>query len=138
MLFVAGFMDVLRQNWHKYRDRLLPVIQATERRNSHLFSDEIDKALSSDRAFLFIGEDGFFVLQPLSENGVVTVNVMFAFDWGGNAIERYQASIERLSREIGATGLKLYTVVKGLVPLLKQQHWQLTNDDRIMRFIKPL
>ncbi|PSU89931.1 hypothetical protein C0W35_18165 [Photobacterium kishitanii] len=131
-------MIFIKAVWKDYREKLLLIIQATEKRNSHTFSDEIDKALSFDRAFLFIGEDGFFVLQPLSENGVVTVNVMFAFDWGGNAIERYQASIEQLSREIGATGLELYTVVKGLVPLLKQQHWQLTNNDRIMRFIKPL
>ncbi|PSU19625.1 hypothetical protein CTM97_20995 [Photobacterium phosphoreum] len=131
-------MNIKQETWSVYRDKLLLIIRSTEQRNYHQFSDEIDQALSSDRAFLFVGEDGFFVLQPLSENGVVTVNVMFAFNWGGNAIERYQNMIEQLSREIGATGLELYTVVKSLVPLLEQQHWQLTNGDRIMRFIKPL
>ncbi|WP_235604124.1 hypothetical protein [Photobacterium kishitanii] len=103
-----------------------------------MFSDEIDEALSNDRAFLFVGEDGFFVLQPTSSKGIVTVNVMFAFNWESNAITRYQSIIEQLSREIDARELELYTVVKSLVPLLEQQHWQLTNDDRVMRFIKPL
>ncbi|PSU69797.1 hypothetical protein C9J22_13030 [Photobacterium phosphoreum] len=131
-------MRINKQNWLKFREKLLPIIRETEQRNHHQFSDEIDQALSSDRAFLFVGEDGFFVLQPLSENSVVTVNVMFAFNWGGNAIERYQNRIEQLSREIGATGLELYTVVKSLVPLLEQQDWQLTNGDRVMHFIKPL
>ena len=131
-------MNIAKQNWQQYRDKLLPIIQTTEKRNSHLFSDEIDKALSSGRAFLFVGEDGFFVLQPLSENSVMTVNVMFAFNWGGNAIERYQNMIEQLSREIDATELELYTVVKSLVPLLEQQDWQLTNGDRVMHFTKPL
>ncbi|MEC6796768.1 hypothetical protein C9J20_09050 [Photobacterium phosphoreum] len=131
-------MNIAKQNWQQYRDKLLPIIQTTEKRNSHLFSDEIDKALSSGRAFLFVGEDGFFVLQPLSENSVMTVNVMFAFNWGGNAIERYQNMIEQLSREIGATELELYTVVESLVPLLEQQDWQLTNGDRVMHFTKPL
>lgn len=131
-------MNIAKQNWQQYRDKLLPIIQTTEKRNSHLFSDEIDKALSSGRAFLFVGEDGFFVLQPLSENSVMTVNVMFAFNWGGNAIERYQNMIEQLSREIDATELELYTVVESLVPLLEQQDWQLTNGDRVMHFTKPL
>lgn len=131
-------MNIAKQNWQQYRDKLLPIIQTTEKRNSHLFSDEIDKALSSGRAFLFVSEDGFFVLQPLSENSVMTVNVMFAFNWGGNAIERYQNIIEQLSREIGATELELYTVVESLVPLLEQQDWQLTNGDRVMHFTKPL
>ncbi|MCD9525533.1 hypothetical protein [Photobacterium carnosum] len=131
-------MNIKQETWSVYRDKLFLIIRSTEQRNHHQFSDEIDQALSSDRAFLFVGEDGFFVLQPLSENSVVTVNVMFAFNWGGNAIERYQNMIEQLSREIGATGLELYTVVKSLVPLLEQQDWQLTNGDRVMHFIKQL
>ncbi|PSU67017.1 hypothetical protein C9J20_20410 [Photobacterium phosphoreum] len=131
-------MNIKQETWSVYRDKLLLIIRSTEQRNHHQFSGEIDQALSSDGAFLFVGEDGFFVLQPLSENSVVTVNVMFAFNWGGNAIERYQNMIEQLSREIGATGLELYTVVKSLVPLLEQQDWQLTNGDRVMHFIKPL
>ncbi len=131
-------MNIKKQNWQQYRDKLLPIIQTTEKRNSHLFSDEIDKALSSDRAFLFVGEDGFFVLQPISRTGIVTVNVMFAFNWESNAIHRYQSTIERLSREIGARGLELTTAVKGLIPLLEAHGWQQTNSDRIMHWTKIL
>lgn len=131
-------MCITKQNWQQYRDKLLLIIQATEKRNSHIFSDEIDKALSSGRAFLFVGEDGFFVLQPLSRSGIVTVNVMFAFNWESNAIDRYQSTIEQLSREIGARGLELTTAVNGLIPLLEAQGWQQTNSDRIMHWTKTL
>lgn len=131
-------LNIAKQNWQKYRDKLLPIIQATEARNAHTFSDEIDKALSDERAFLFVGEDGFFALQPLSNNGIVTVNVMFAFNWESNAIHRYQSIIEQLSREIGARGLELTTAVKGLIPLLEYEGWSQENTDRIMRWTKTL
>ncbi|MGD6739676.1 hypothetical protein ACN08N_23490 [Photobacterium leiognathi subsp. mandapamensis] len=131
-------MNIVKQKWQNYREKLLPIIQATEKRNAHIFSNEVDKALSSGRAFLFVGEDGFFVLQPLSNNGIVTVNVMFAFNWESNAIHRYQSVIEQLSREIGARGLELTTAVRGLIPLLESQGWQQENTDRIMRWTKTL
>ncbi|MBY3789584.1 hypothetical protein HPQ32_14255 [Photobacterium carnosum] len=127
-----------KAGWKDYRNKLLPIIQATEKRNLHLASTEIDKALSSGRAFLFVGEDGFFVLQPISRKSIVTVNVMFAFNWGSNAIDRYQSTIEQLSREIGARGLELTTAVNGLIPLLELQGWQQANSDRIMRWTKTL
>lgn len=127
-----------KADWSNLRFKLFPIIEQTEKRNNHKFADEIDKALSNDRAFLFVGEDGFFVLQPISSKGIVTVNVMFAFNWESNAIDRYQYIIEQLSREIGARGLQLTTAVTGLVPLLKAQGWQQTNTNRIMHWTKKL
>ncbi|MGR5465372.1 hypothetical protein ACPV5G_20760 [Photobacterium damselae] len=103
-----------------------------------MFADEIDKALSDGRAFLFIGADGFFVLEPLSRNGIVRVNVMFAFNWGANAIDRYQSIIERLAREIGARSIELYTVVKGLIPLLENNNWRMDSDGHVMHWVKTL
>ncbi|MGF1727078.1 hypothetical protein [Photobacterium nomapromontoriensis] len=131
--------ELVKSEWSRYRSKLLPVIQTIEQRNSHQFSDEVDKALSSERAFLFVAQDGFLVLQPLSQGGTVTVNVMFAFNWGDSAISRYQHTIERLSRDIGARGLELYTVVVGLIPSLEMQGWQMTpSDNRIMHWTKTL
>ncbi|MGR5115032.1 hypothetical protein [Photobacterium damselae] len=103
-----------------------------------MFAEEIDKALSEGRAFLFIGQDGFFVLEPLSSKGLVRINIMFAFNWGGDAINRYQTMIERLAREAGARSLELYTAVKGLVPLLEQHQWKMTGDEPVMHWVKTL
>ncbi|AWK83823.1 hypothetical protein [Photobacterium damselae] len=128
-----------KTEWNKYKDKLLLIIQATERRNNHLFADDINKALSEGRAFLFVGEDGFFVLEPLLQDGETIVNVMFAFNWGNNAIARYQETIERLSLDIGAKGLELCTAVKGLIPLLEQQRWELiSTDNNVMYWTKRL
>lgn len=131
-------MNILKVLWDSYRDKLLPIIQQIEQRNNHMFADEIDKALSEDRAFLFIGDDGFFVLEPLSRNGIVRVNVMFAFNWGANAIDRYQSTIERLAREIGARSIELYTAVKGLIPLLENNNWRMDSDGHVMHWVKTL
>ncbi|HIF9182352.1 TPA: hypothetical protein ACX6QL_003456 [Photobacterium damselae] len=132
-------LSAYKSLWGSYRQILLPIIKKTERRNNHEFADEIDKALSEDRAFLFIGDDGFFVLEPLFQDGETIVNVMFAFNWGNNAIARYQETIERLSLDIGAKGLELCTAVKGLIPLLDQQRWEwISTDNNVMYWIKRL
>ncbi|MFB1077628.1 Uncharacterised protein [Photobacterium damselae] len=131
-------MNIQKALWGSHRERLLKIIKQTEKRNNHRFADEIDKALSEGRAFLFIGQDGFFVLEPLSSKGLVRINVMFAFNWGGDAINRYQTMIERLAREAGARSLELYTAVKGLVPLLEQHQWRMTGDEPVMHWVKTL
>ncbi|UJZ96496.1 hypothetical protein IHC87_18195 [Photobacterium damselae subsp. damselae] len=79
-------MNIQRVSWNNYRHKLLPIIKKIEQRNNHLFSDEIDKALSEGRAFLFIGGDGFFVLEPIFQNEETIVNVMFAFLIGGKML----------------------------------------------------
>ncbi|WIH29307.1 hypothetical protein KEC60_16205 [Photobacterium damselae] len=131
-------LHIARRSWINYREQLLPLIKQTAQRNNHMFADEIDKALSEGRAFLFIGQDGFFVLEPLSSKGLVRINIMFAFNWGGDAINRYQTMIERLAREAGARSLELYTAVKGLVPLLEQHQWRMTGDEPVMHWVKTL
>ncbi|UKA03860.1 hypothetical protein [Photobacterium damselae] len=132
-------INVSKSYWINYRDKLLPIMKQIERRNSHVFADETDKALSEGRAFLFVGEDGFFILEPLLRNEETIVNVMFAFNWGNNAIARYQETIERLSLDIGAKGLELCTAVKGLIPLLEQQRWEwVSTDNNVMYWIKRL
>ncbi|MGR5465348.1 hypothetical protein ACPV5G_20640 [Photobacterium damselae] len=130
--------QITKKSWRDYREKLFPIIKQTERRNNHKFADEIDKALSDGRAFLFIGADGFFVLEPLSRNGIVRVNVMFAFNWGANAIDRHQSTIESLAREIGARSIELYTAVKGLIPLLENNNWRMDSDGHVMHWVKTL
>ncbi|SUB90609.1 hypothetical protein [Photobacterium damselae] len=131
--------EIALQSWDEVRSKLYPVIKTIESNNHHQFADDTDKALSEGRAFLFIGDDGFFVLEPLFQDGETIVNVMFAFNWGNNAIARYQETIERLSLDIGAKGLELCTAVKGLIPLLDQQRWKwVSTDNNVMYWIKRL
>ncbi|PCE67528.1 hypothetical protein E8E00_04905 [Salinivibrio sp. YCSC6] len=122
--------------WLNYRLHLLPIIRKTQSRNNHFFADEIDDALLDERAFLFLAEDGFVVLQPTARNGLSWLNVMFAFNWGGNAITRYQSEIELKGRQMGARGVELFTAVPGLEQALlangyvktsgaaRVQHWE--------------
>ncbi|UKA12672.1 hypothetical protein [Photobacterium damselae] len=136
--WIMCFMNIQRVSWNNYRQKLLPIIKKIEQRNNHLFSDEIDKALSEGRAFLFIGGDGFFVLEPISQNEETIANVMFAFNWGGDAVKRYQVVIEQLAHDIGAVKLELYTKVKELAPLLKSQGWQKVESGPVMHWVKRL
>lgn len=121
-------MSVVKVSWSAYRETLYPLIVQTQQRNQHQFADDIDDALSNGSAFLFVGEDGFFVLEPKADQrGTVRVTILFAFNWGGQAIDRYQKTVEKLTREIGGRALDVYTKVSGLTPLLTQQGWQLVE-----------
>lgn len=125
--------------WHQYRDKLFPIIQKAQQRNDHQFADEIDDALQTERAFLFLVEDGFTVLLPKRRDGLPWLNVMFAFSWGGNAIDRYQPGIELKARQMGARGVELYTVVGGLEQaLLDNGYVKTTGETRIQHWEKIL
>lgn len=111
-------MKVNKEKWGEWRDKLFPIIQQTELRNQHQFSQQIDEALSTERASLFCSEDGFFVLKPELKDKDMEVVVLFAFCWASNGIETYQSVIESLSQDIGAVRLRVYTVIEKLEPVL--------------------
>ncbi|MCG7587080.1 hypothetical protein [Photobacterium sp. OFAV2-7] len=133
-------MPVTFAKWTDYRVKLYPIIQQTEDRNNHRFAEEIDNALSNERAFLFVGDDGFMVLQPVTEQGgTVSVNIMFAYNDGGDAMIRYQPVIEQLARKIGACSVHFYTKVAGLVPIAEYIGYSLaSNQGGVQKFTKPL
>lgn len=132
--------NITYANWPDYRDKLFPIIQHTERRNNHRFADEINSALSNERAFLFVATDGFMVLQPISEpGGIISVNIMFAYNDGGDAIVRYQPVVERLAQEIGGYSVHFYTKVAGLAPIAEQMGYQLvSHQDGIQKYTKTI
>ena len=132
-------MKVTKQSWEQWREKLLPIIQQTAERNDHSFAEFLDKALSSDRAFLFCSEDGFFVLMPVEERRRMVVEVSFAYCWADNGIMTYQEVIETLAREIGADALRLFTMVEKLIPLLTEQGYQkVSGSERVMCWMKEL
>ncbi|MFL7024251.1 hypothetical protein [Enterovibrio norvegicus] len=100
--------------WPKYRERLLPIMEEVALRNRHDFAKDVDDALLNGSAFLFVAEDGFLVLRASPREAVLWVTVMFAFNCGGNAIERYQAKVEEMTRQIGGRGIELFTAVEAL------------------------
>ncbi len=132
-------MTLVNAPWERYRDRLLPLIARTARRNHHEFSEQVDRALSDKTAFLFLCEDGFVVLEPQYRGPVIWVNVLFAYGWGENTIQRYQHQIEHLARQIGGRGVELITAVTALEPrLLQQGYTKVSGDEQIQHWEKAL
>ncbi|PWI34832.1 hypothetical protein DI392_00695 [Vibrio albus] len=120
--------------YDKLRDRIFPLIQQSAKKNRHDFADNVDKSLLSNRAFLFIAPDGFFVLEP-SSSGVV--GVIFAFSFGGNNCVKYQPAIEQLARDIGAKQLYFLTSLRGFSILAKKLGYTKDSQSgRVTKWIK--
>ncbi|PMP10271.1 hypothetical protein BCS93_11045 [Vibrio breoganii] len=114
-------------------------MEHTEKRNDHEFAFQIDKALSDERAFLFVGEDGFFVLRPIVRKGITITEIMFAYAWSSNAIDTYQMLIEELALKAKASAIQLRTVVVGLIPSLVEQGFKKeAGNQRIMVWTKEI
>lgn len=96
------------QPYAKWRSKLYPILKRTEHNNRHAFANDVDLALLNRKAFLFISEHGFFVLEPIDGDKVC---VMFAYSFVQGAVRAYQPEIERLSREIGAKQIVFYTAL---------------------------
>lgn len=111
-------MTILKQPYAKWRDKLLPLIEQTERRNQHEFARQIDEALLKGSASLFLVDDGFFVLEPKIREGVLHVCVLFAFSFVRGAADRQLPVIEMLAKEVGAQKLLFWTAVKKLHSVL--------------------
>ncbi len=130
---------IVQVPWSSYRSVLLPLIERTENRNNDHFADQIDKALSQERAFLFVGIDGFMVLEPHSRRGKPYLNIMFALNDKPEAIPRYHSKIEELAKDFGAQWITTQTKVKALRPHIESQGFDLVNEiDGVMFFKKIL
>ena len=132
---------ISRQDWCDYRTELMRIIRHTEKRNKHQFAEQIDEALSNDRAFLFLSDDGFLVLRPIvDDNENIHVEVMFAFSWSDDAINEYQPIVEQMTSMINGKSIILYTVVKKLGILLQNNGYTLEDIDEngVMRWTKQL
>jgi len=129
-----------REEWLDYRDELLKIMLHTEKRNQLKFASQIDEALLNRRAFLFVSEDGFFVLKPIvDEDSNTHVEVLFAFSWTDNAIDKYQSVVEEMTLMIGGKSIIIYTIITGLMPILKKHGYTLkTTAERLMCWDKQL
>jgi len=81
---------------------------------------EIKSSCHNGKAFLFIAIDGFVVLKPLPDKGVL---VWVAYCEGGNAFERYHESINELADVVSAQFLECWTVRKGMSRTLPKYGW---------------
>lgn len=111
-------MNIAKANYQKHRSHILPIIERTDEINQHDFANEIGQALLDGRAFLFLTECGFFILQPTVKGCETWVNIMFAYSFGTVALASYMNEISDLAKVIDAAGVELYTVVKKLGPFL--------------------
>lgn len=136
---IAPICRIKKAGWERYREKLIPIIQQVADRNGHDFTDEIDTALMHEHAFLFIADDGFMVLKPTVRKGITWITVLFAYSWGGDAIHRYQAQIETMTRQVGGRGVEAFTKVAALAPILEQEGYFCVEDgDDIQHWQKAL
>ena len=131
---------ISRESWPDYRINLLPVIERAAERNRHKFAEQVDKALSDERAFLFLIEDGFFVLRPIvDDNNDIHNEVMFAYCWGGTGVNTYQPLVEEMTRMIEGKSVIAYTTLKPLGRLMLAKGYRLdSKKDRVMKWVKEL
>ncbi|EKO3632413.1 hypothetical protein M3894_002943 [Vibrio metschnikovii] len=111
-------------------------MEQTEKRNNHNFAGQIDEALLSGRASLFLVEDGFFVLEPSFIEGEMSVCILFAYSFNKGSAGLYLPLIERLSKEVGAKKLLFWTAVKKLNSVLVAHDFQKTEGGHIDRWEK--
>ncbi|WP_308318783.1 hypothetical protein [Vibrio metschnikovii] len=124
------------QPYSKWRDRLLPIIEQTEQRNDHEFANQVDEALLSGRASLFLVADGFFVLEPSFIDGEMAVCVLFAYSFNKGSSAIYLPVMEKLAKEVGAKKLLFWTAVKKLHSVLVAHDFQKTESGHIDRWEK--
>lgn len=103
-------MALVNEPYCKWRDTLLPVIRAAAQKNQHDFVDDVDRALLSGKAFLFLSDEGFFALRPFDGDKVC---VVFACSFSHGCTVKYQPVIETLSRAIGAKYIEFETALVG-------------------------
>ena len=92
--------------------------------NRRRLYEDIEDACKNKRAFLFMNEDGFFVLKPYVRDGLIIVQVWVAYSKIGNAMTKYQSAIEECAKDIGAAQLEFYTARKGYERLAPRHGWQ--------------
>jgi hypothetical protein len=127
-------MNLAIANYLTHRDRILPLIEKAAERNRHDFADNIDRALLSGRAFLFLMNNGFFVLEPNNDR---SIEVAFGFSFGGNSCLEFQPSVEQLARDIHATHLYFHTTLRGFAILAgKMGYKKKSQSGRVTTWIK--
>ncbi|EKO3628983.1 hypothetical protein M3926_003084 [Vibrio metschnikovii] len=111
-------------------------MEQTEQRNDHEFANQVDEALLSGRASLFLVADGFFVLEPSFIEGEMVVCVLFAYSFNKGSSAIYLPVMENLAKEVGAKKLLFWTAVKKLHSVLVAHNFQKTESGHIDRWEK--
>ncbi|MGB7996562.1 MAG: hypothetical protein WCF45_10595 [Photobacterium halotolerans] len=131
--------QLLLADWPTYRPMLFPILEQTEQNNDHKFAKEVDQALQSSRAFLFLAPDGFVVLEPMALADGMTAFIQFGWCSRANALARYQEELEQIARAGNAVQMMLETKVTKLAIPLTKQGWRCVEArDGITRWVKPL
>lgn len=130
---------IKKVQWDQFRAKLLPIVEQAANKNNHHFDKQVDKALLSNGAFLFLVNGGFFVLRPIYRDGLVHVEVLFAYSERPGNMRKYQPVIERLTREIGGRSVIFYTALKTVVKFSEKKGYVLdTHKNHIYKLVKGL
>lgn len=100
--------------------------------------DDTFKLLKEEKAHLFIGNGGGFILQPIVDDGIPSVNVFFAWGQTGRGTADCTSVVEMLARNIGATRLIAYSHRKGVYRLCRRHGFSKVgyNGQGRIKFVK--
>lgn len=92
--------------------------------------DALFDLCAQERAFLFVGRDGeFVVLYPQFDHLFRrrTVLIVAAYSPFGDAVSLHKDAIDRLARDIGAESIEFYTTRKGFARVAPSVGYELTH-----------
>jgi len=115
---------LVKVDWLKHRDRLKPIIDniGTIANDQELYTN-IDKACSNEWAFLFLGFDGFVILQPRFQRQIIYLDVTVAHCTDGNAIPKYLPFLIMLAKKGAAKFIRFYSARKGFDKVAPRHNW---------------
>jgi hypothetical protein len=97
-------------------DEIRPGIEYTKRKTGALWRPEdIYAACISNRAFVYIGETGFIVVQPGQNmfNGKSEMFIWIAYAQGEKNIERFQSAVDDLADDHGFDKMTMWSCRPG-------------------------
>lgn len=89
--------------WRAYREQFKNDVLETEARlNQAGLYDHINEALLSGRAFLFVSDNGWAALQPISTNGIPSVHILFVKSYKPGMLVRHTLFAVKMAVKIGS------------------------------------
>ncbi|KMV30337.1 hypothetical protein AB733_11670 [Photobacterium swingsii] len=98
------------------------------------------RLLRDGKAHLFLCPTGGAILEPVIDNGIACINVVFGWNTNGRGILDYSGVYEKLARDIGATRIISFARREGVFRLWKRQGFYKVgyNEQGLIKFAKDL
>ncbi len=106
---------LVKVDWLKHRESLKEKIDKIgEEANEKTLYDNINKACSDERAFLFLAFDCFIVLRPRHQEKTNYIEIVVAYCDSGRAINHYKKQVISIAKKTNAKYLEFLTKLKSI------------------------